>query len=184
MMTDEKYFHLFPTGNSKNDVVWAKSADNVPPRVRVTTKSPSIMVWGGITYYVWEDNTQDHRGKRQRSIISDDLTWHYATISKAPLRRQALVLAARWRATSYCQVDTGMVGAESVPSFITKHEWPPNSPDANNEHREPVGHTRRASGSPPAKNSGRTEAHSQARVERLAAGPHPKFDRLATDAPP
>jgi transposase len=50
LFTDEKWFSLWPLGNSKNNIIWAENASQVPPRRRVA-QPPRFMVWGGITYY-------------------------------------------------------------------------------------------------------------------------------------
>ncbi len=48
-LSGEKTFDLLPLGNSKNDVVWARNASSVPPRLA----SPFgwRLVCGGITHY-------------------------------------------------------------------------------------------------------------------------------------
>jgi transposase len=128
MLSDEKIFPLVPAGNSKNDVVWAESVDDVPPRSQVS-KSASIMVWGGITYY----------GKTPLKII--DGTINSASYQKI-LRGTMLPAAKRlfgerhWcfqqdGARPHTAKATQKWLKQNVPSFITKDEWPANSPDAN-----------------------------------------------------
>jgi hypothetical protein len=46
--TDEAKFHLSGSVNRHNCVYWRTSNPNV--EVEYTDKSPSVMVWGGVTY--------------------------------------------------------------------------------------------------------------------------------------
>lgn len=128
MMSDEKIFHLFPRGNSQNDVVWAKSADDVPTRQRVS-KSAGFMVWGGITYY----------GKTRLVKIDGTLN---AESYQSVLRRAMLPAAKRlFGDTAWCFQQDGARAHtakttqqwlnDHVPSYIPKDDWPANSPDAN-----------------------------------------------------
>ena len=48
IFSDEIPYLLFPEGNSKNDIVWAKNTSDVEPRETVKF-SPKIMVWGAIS---------------------------------------------------------------------------------------------------------------------------------------
>ena len=50
IFSDESSFELYPRGNPKNDVVWATTSEDVPINPQVT-RSPSVMVWGGISIY-------------------------------------------------------------------------------------------------------------------------------------
>jgi ribosomal protein S14 len=127
VFTDEKIFPLFTKSNSKNDVVWAKSTAEVPPAQRVA-KSVGVMVWGGIS---WRGKLELIRleGKvdaaRYKSILvagcenanrlfgGDDWLWQQdgAPTHTAAANQQHLL--------------------ENGINFITKSEWPPNSPDIN-----------------------------------------------------
>ena len=48
IFSDESPYLLFPEGNSKNDIVWAKNTSDVEPSETVKF-SPKIMVWGAIS---------------------------------------------------------------------------------------------------------------------------------------
>jgi len=48
LMTDESDFNLFARTNPKNDVVWAKSFDEVPP-MEVVKHTAGVKVWGGVS---------------------------------------------------------------------------------------------------------------------------------------
>jgi hypothetical protein len=50
IFSDESPFQLYPRVNVHNDVVWSENAAEVPPVLQVT-HSPSIQVWGAISYY-------------------------------------------------------------------------------------------------------------------------------------
>lgn len=128
VMSDEKIFHLFPRGNSKNDVVWAASSDDVPARQRVS-KSAGFMVWGGITYC----------GKTKLIKIDGKLN---AAAYQSVLKRGLLPSARRLFGNSpWCfQQDGARPHAArstqqwlqaNVPTFIPATDWPANSPDAN-----------------------------------------------------
>lgn len=127
VFTDEKIFPLFTKSNSKNDVVWAKSTAAVPPAQRVA-KSIGVMVWGGIS---WRGKLELIRleGKvdaaKYNTILvagcenanelfrGDDWLWQQ---DGAPTHTAA--------ANQQHLLDNGI-------NFITKTEWPPNSPDIN-----------------------------------------------------
>ncbi len=127
MLSDEKIFNLFPSGNSKNDVVWAKNAASVPPRPRVS-KSAGIMVWGGITYY----------GKPALIRLDGKVN---AAAYKAALKHMLPAAKRLFGGRRWCfQQDGAPVHTAAstqewltnhVPAFIPKQDWPANSPDAN-----------------------------------------------------
>ena len=48
LMTDESDFNLFTATNPKNDVVWARSYDEVPP-VEVVKHASGVKVWAGVS---------------------------------------------------------------------------------------------------------------------------------------
>ena len=51
LMTDETEFLLVPRGNSKNDVVWARNLEDVPP-IEQDAHPASVRVWAGVSALV------------------------------------------------------------------------------------------------------------------------------------
>lgn len=128
MMSDEKRFYLFASGNRKNDVVWARNASAVPTKPRVG-KSPSIHVWGGITRYgktplVKIEGNLNAAG--YQSILNDTML---------PAAKQLFGSDAWWFQQDGSPVHTAQSTQQWLTKkklkFIPKAEWPANSPDAN-----------------------------------------------------
>lgn len=128
MMSDEKYFLLFPAGNSKNDVVYAKDGADVPPIPRVT-KSAGIHVWAAISYY----------GKTKLVRIEGNLNAAgYVKILQRhmlPTAREVFRNGRWWYQQDGARPHTANITqkwlADNVPNFISKAQWPASSPDAN-----------------------------------------------------
>lgn len=125
MFVDEKAFHLLPLPNSKNDVTWEDTAEEVPivPRTHVTQK---LNVFGGISA----------RGKTNLYIFKENLTGPlYKTILQHTLLPKVKELYPRNNWALYHDNDPKHTSrtvqeyiSEEVPECI---ETPANSPDLN-----------------------------------------------------
>ncbi len=127
IMSDEKYFYLFPPGNSKNDVIWAENGYQVPPRLAVQ-KPPFVHVWGAFS----------RKGTLPLVRIHGNLdAAGYKTILKNTMLPAATAIfgRARW----WYQQDGASTHRSALAqnwlhkhtNFIPKDDWPANSPDAN-----------------------------------------------------
>ena len=133
LFTDESEFPLHPkTTNKKNDVVWARRREDVPP-VEVKQYSAKVRVWGGVSA---QGNTRllmysgDLTGPKYRALLkkakpdfnaifgSSDRNWTFVHDGASPHKARA----------------TNGWLEQNVPNHIESGpygEWPPNSPDLN-----------------------------------------------------
>jgi DDE superfamily endonuclease len=130
LMTDEAEFQLVPRGNSKNDVVWARSVEDVPP-IEQEGHSAAVRVWAGVsalgrTALYFYDGTLN--GERYRALLEEALP-----------EMQQIFGGANWTfqhdgATAHSDSKTNEWLASNVPHWIPsgpKGEWPAKSPDLN-----------------------------------------------------
>ena len=104
LFTDESAFLLHPkTTNKKNDVVWARGREDVPP-VEVKQYSPKVRVWGGVSA---QGNTRllmysgDLTGSKYRTLLnkakpdfskvfgSSDRNWTFVHDGASPHKARA-----------------------------------------------------------------------------------------------
>jgi transposase len=133
LFTDESEFLLHPkTTNKKNDVVWARRREDVPP-LEVKQYSAKVRVWGGVSA---QGNTRlllysgDLTGAKYRALLkrakpdfnkifgSTNRNWTFVHDGASPHKAQA---TNEWL-------------AENVPNHVESGphgEWPANSPDLN-----------------------------------------------------
>jgi len=75
LMTDETEFLLVPRGNSKNDVVWVRNVEDVPP-IEQDAHSASVRVWAGVSalgrtsLHFYDGNLN---GERYRELLVEAL---------------------------------------------------------------------------------------------------------------
>jgi transposase len=130
LMTDEAEFRLTPKGNTKNDVVWVRDGDTVPP-LEQDNYSPSVRFWAGAaasgrTSLHFYEGTLD--GARYREILEDALP-----------EMEQLFDQQDWTflhdgAPAHSDKKTNDWLEAHVPSFIKSGpsgEWPAKSPDLN-----------------------------------------------------
>ena len=102
LMTDEAEFQLVPRGNSRNDVVWARSVEDVPP-IEQEGHSAAVRVWAGVSalgrtalYFLrWNSEWGEIQSAPGRSPSRD----------AADLWRCELDFPTRWRDSSLRQQD-------------------------------------------------------------------------------
>jgi len=130
LMTDETEFLLVPRGNSKNDVVWVRNVEDVPP-IEQDAHSASVRVWAGVSalgrtsLHFYDGNLN---GERYRELLVEALP-----------EMQQIFGDADWTfqhdgATSHSDKKTNEWLASNVPHYIPsgpKGEWPAKSPDLN-----------------------------------------------------
>jgi transposase len=133
LFTDESEFLLYPrTTNKKNDVVWARRREDVPP-LEVKQYSPKVRVWGGVSA---QGNTRlliysgNLTGPKYRALLkkskpdfnkifgSRDRNWTFVHDGASPHKA---------RATNEWLEQNVPKHIESGPHGV----WPPNSPDLN-----------------------------------------------------
>lgn len=130
LMTDEKDFELFPTGNPQNDRVWARSAADVPARPLVK-HSASVSVWGGISAN-GTTNLHFYKG-------TINTNKYLEILKKMKPEAEALFGDHHWTfqhdgASAHKSKKTNAWLENNVPAHITSGptgEWPANSPDLN-----------------------------------------------------
>jgi hypothetical protein len=130
-MTDESDFNLFARTNRKNDVVWARSIEEVPP-MEVVKHAAGVKVWAGVSangrtklhFYKGTIGAKQYIKILQKAklgmekAMEDDEDWCFqhdaASAHKAKITNAWL--------------------EENVPEHITsgpQGDWPGNSPDLN-----------------------------------------------------
>lgn len=133
LFTDESEFLLNPkTTNKKNDVVWARRREDVPP-LEVKQYSAKVRVWGGVSaqgktrLLIYNDNLTGpkylallKRAKPDFKKIfgSDNRNWTFVHDGASPHKAKA---TNEWL-------------EQNVPNHIESGpngEWPANSPDLN-----------------------------------------------------
>ena len=125
LFSDEKTFELFATAH--NQYIWAVAPDDVPGQPTVK-HPPKLHVWGGISYY----------GKTELYVFTGNMTAEfYEGILKERLLLDGTRIfgGRRWlfqqdgdpKHTSH-RVQHWL---EQHVRFISKRDWPPNSPDLN-----------------------------------------------------
>jgi hypothetical protein len=133
LFTDETEFLLNPkAGNTKNDIVWARSRVNVPA-LEVEQYSPKLRVWGGVSaqgktrlvFYEGELNADTYcsilrKVKPDFETIfgAHNIGWTFQHDGASPHKAKA---TNEWLSAN-------------VPNFIASGpsgQWPANSPDLN-----------------------------------------------------
>jgi transposase len=134
LFTDEWEFPLNPkTTNTKNDIVWARSIDDVPP-VEVEQYSEKVRVWGGVSA----------KGKTRLIVYHGDLTaekYNTDILKKAKPDFKPIFGARnnKWTfihdgASAHKAKRTNAWLTANVPHFVSSGpdgEWPAKSPDLN-----------------------------------------------------
>jgi hypothetical protein len=132
--TDEKLFYIDPPVNKQNSRVWAagRKRDVNPQRLLVERAkfSPSAMVSAGVCY----------GGKGRLHFVADKAKInadYYMTNLLPKLIEDCTEVAPRDfifqqdSAPAHAARKTQEWIEQNTPDFITKDEWPPNSPDLN-----------------------------------------------------
>ena len=143
IFSDESPYLLFPEGNSKNDIVWAKNSSDVEPRETVKF-SPKIMVWGAISgsslseLHIVPQNTSVTAGYYTENILAENLlpmfTGNRATGSLVGRRLvdvKSEMIFMQDGARAHTAAATSEWLQENEIQFWGKEVWPPNSPDLN-----------------------------------------------------
>jgi transposase len=130
LMTDEAEFLLVPKGNTKNDIVWVRDGDEVPP-LEQDSHSASVRFWAGVaasgrTSLHFYEGTLN--GRRYRAILEEAL----------PEMNQ-LFDQQDWTflhdgAPAHSDAKTNKWLEANVPRFIKSGpagKWPAKSPDLN-----------------------------------------------------
>ena len=112
--SDESPYLLFPHGNSKNDIVWAKDGQDVVPR-EVVKFSPKIMVWGAISatslseLHIVPQNTSVTADYYTENILTNNLLLMFNTGSncwkKFALSKVGNAFYARRSLCTHCNCD-------------------------------------------------------------------------------
>jgi len=132
--TDEKLFYIDPPVSKQNSRVWAagRKRDVNPQRLLVERAkfSPSVMVSAGVCY----------GGKGRLHFVADKAKInadYYMTNLLPKLIEDCTEVAPRDfifqqdSAPAHAARKTQEWLEQNTPDFITKDEWPPNSPDLN-----------------------------------------------------
>jgi inhibitor of nuclear factor kappa-B kinase subunit alpha len=128
VFSDEKKFELYANPNSKNDIVWAFSRDQVPG-YDLLQGGPSVMVWAAIS----------SRGKFPMHVVQGSMNAqkYHEILTKSMLpRARELYGVANWcfqqdGCTSHTARATQVFLASECPEFLDKKTWPARSPDLN-----------------------------------------------------
>jgi transposase len=130
LMTDETEFSLIPTSNPRNDVVWARNRDEVPP-VDQQAHSPTLRFWAGASSL----------GRTKLHFFSGNLNGvgYRKILEKALPEMKKIFGDQKWTfqhdgASAHKDKKTNDWLEENVPNFIPsgpQGEWPANSPDLN-----------------------------------------------------
>ena len=134
---------LFPEGNSKNDVVWAKDSRDIEPR-EVVKFSPKIMVWGAISatslsnLHIVPQNTSVTADYYANNILAEDLlpmfnasrTTGSIVGRKLPLPKSEMIFMQDGARVHTAAATSEWLRDKRV-KFWSKEVWPPNSPDLN-----------------------------------------------------
>ena len=126
--SDEKMFYLIHPTNSKNDIVWAKKSDEVPP-IEIAQYSKKLHVWGAICF----------NGKTDIVFIEGTLTApKYIKILNDALlpKMNQLYRSSSWHfMQDHAMPHDASITQEwlksSVPNFWNKNSWPAKSPELN-----------------------------------------------------
>ena len=133
LFTDETEFLLHPkTTNKKNNVVWARRREGVPP-LEVKQYSAKVRVWGGVSA----------QGHTRLLIYKDDLTGpKYLALLKKAKPDFDKIFGSGNRSWTFVHDGASPHKArmtnewleQNVPNYIESGphgEWPANSPDLN-----------------------------------------------------
>jgi hypothetical protein len=130
LMTDETEFQLVPRGNTRNDVVWVHSADEVPP-LEQDAYSASLRFWAGVSAF----------GRTSLHFYPGTLNAQkYRDILNEALPEMRTIFGHRdWTfmhdgAPAHSERKTNEWLEDNVPHHITSGpsgEWPAKSPDLN-----------------------------------------------------
>lgn len=130
-MTDELDVEMYPTANSRNDIVWARSSAEVPaierPRWGLKVKLWAGACARGKTQLYFYEGTLD--GEAYRKLLAKALR-----DMKSLFQRGTQWIFQHDGASAHKDRLTNDWLRKHVPKFITSGptgEWPPNSPDLN-----------------------------------------------------
>ena len=141
--SDESPYQLYPEGNSKNDVIWAKSPEGVET-IELMKFSPKVMVWGAMTstclseLHIVPQKTSIDAVYYQENILEKNLlpmmsrtaTTGDLTERKCPRKKSELVFMQDGARCHTAATTTQWLQDNEI-QFWGKDEWPPNSPDLN-----------------------------------------------------
>ena len=136
-------YQLYPKGNSKNDVIWAKSPEGVET-IELMKFSPKVMVWGAMTstclseLHIVPQKTSIDAVYYQENILEKNLlpmmsrtaTTGDLTERKCPRKKSELVFMQDGARCHTAATTTQWLQDNEI-QFWGKDEWPPNSPDLN-----------------------------------------------------
>ncbi len=131
LMTDELDVEMYPTANSRNDIVWARSSAEVPAIERPRW-GPKVKLWAGAcargkTQLYFYEGTLD--GEAYRELLAKALK-----DMKSLFQRGTQWVFQHDGASAHKDRLTNDWLRKHVPKFITSGpagKWPPNSPDLN-----------------------------------------------------
>lgn len=130
LMTDETEFQLVPRGNSRNDGVWARDMENVPP-IELDAHAASVRVCAG-AICIGSDFIEFLRWNSELGVVQRALG-RSPSRDATDLRRCGVDIPTRWRGTHSDSKTNGWLEA-NVPHRIPsgpKGEWPAKSPNLN-----------------------------------------------------
>ena len=118
LFTDESEFPLRPKAtNTKNNIVWARSIDDVPP-AEIDQFSASVRVWGGVSA----------KGNTRLIFYEGDLTarkYRDKILKKAEPDFKA-VFGARNRSWTFTHDGASAHKAELTNEWLEEHTGPPS----------------------------------------------------------
>ena len=132
LMSDETEMRLYSAkgANTKNDVVWAHSRSEVPPR-QVVAHPPTVRLWAGVA----------KTGRTNLHFYKGNLTAkeYVKILKKAKPEMLRIFGRSRWTyghdgAAAHKAAKTNQWLEANVPAFIRSGpngDWPANSPDLN-----------------------------------------------------
>jgi hypothetical protein len=129
-MTDESEFSLRPTSNPRNDIVWARTREEVPP-IEQEAHSPSVRFWAGASAL----------GRTKLHFFSGNLNGveYRKILEKALPEMKKIFGVKKWTfqhdgASAHKDKKTNAWLEANVPNFIKsgpQGDWPAKSPDLN-----------------------------------------------------
>ena len=141
--SDESIFQLYPEGNSKNDIIWAKQRDEVEP-VEKMKFPPKVMVWGAMTssctskLHIVPQKVSMDAVYYQENILQEILVpMLRRTRTTGPLdgRKCPDIMSEMTFMQDGARCHTAATTLQWLQDheikFWGKEEWPPNSPDLN-----------------------------------------------------
>ena len=141
--SDESPYLLYPDGNSKNDVIWAREKQEVEP-IEKMKFSPKVMIWGAMTatclseLHIVPQNTTINAQYYQENILEENLLpMINRVVSTGPItqRKCPKIKSEMTFMQDGARCHTAATSLQWLQdhqiNFWGKEEWPPISPDLN-----------------------------------------------------